>query len=112
MTWFSKSLFILSAIGLLLLSVSSLGAQQWSPSKDLQAVTSGQEGGKTGIIVVDGTLGSDSQLDQSQTPPDVALEPGDNFKPRSPGIAIEPGDNFQPKSRGSISHEDISPGRK
>ena len=94
---FGKPLFMffLSALFFFFTTSMVFGWSGSSGGDDMPTSELQQKGGKAGIIIVDGSLGSEKELDRSKQP-GVTLEPGDNFQPRQPGTRLEPGDNFRP----------------
>ncbi len=86
-----------------------------TPDADPQSTGVGQEGDKVGIIIVDGTIGSESDIDmedmkRGMTPDEddpVTRESVDIFKPRQPGTRIQPGDNFRPGGADSLQQQNL-----
>lgn len=98
----SRYLFVFFVSGIFFISVSTVCAQQRSPTKAPQEAASGEEGDKTGIIVIDSVITDPKTVKKSKPRSAPKIEPGDHFQPR-PGTKIEPGDHF--KSRPDTNNE-------
>ena len=92
----SRYLLVVFVSGIFFISVSAVCAQQRFPTKAPQSATSGEEGGKAGIIVIDSVITDPKTVNKSKPRTAPKIEPGDNFQPQ-PGTSLEPGDNFQPR---------------
>ncbi len=98
----SRYLFVIFVSGIFFISVSAVCAQQRLPATAPQSATSGEEGDKAGIIVIDSVITDPKTVKKSKPRSAPKIEPGDHFQPR-PGTNIEPGDHF--KSRPGTNNE-------
>jgi hypothetical protein len=92
----SRYLLVIFISGVFVISVSVVFAQQRFPATAPQSATSGEEGDKAEIIVIDSVITDPKTVNKSKPRSAPKIEHGDTFQPRS-STKLQPGHNYQPR---------------